>query len=62
MLYVWDGYDNATHIKETGYGLQLRRNEWNDQSVQARLVATSEHMCSRHGPTEAAGILNDFLD
>ena len=53
----------------------LHRNEWNDQeladcigtllndrSMQVRLAATSAYMHSRHGPTKAAGILNDLLD
>jgi MGT family glycosyltransferase len=75
MPYVWDGHDNATRVKETGHGLHLHRNDWNDQELaesimtllndqpmQARLAATSTHMRSRHGPTKAAGILNDLLD
>ncbi len=74
MAYVWDGHDNATRVQETGHGFKLDRYDWTDEDMAARinamltdgamkakLAATSAHMQSQHGPTKAAGILNDLL-
>ncbi len=74
MPYVWDGHDNATRVQETGHGFGFHRYDWtddelaialdkciNDPEMQAKMAATSAHMQSRHGPTKAAGILDDIL-
>ncbi len=74
MPYVWDGHDNATRVQETGHGFKLDRYDWDDakmaarvsaalsdSAMKAKLAATSKHMQSQHGPTKAAGILNDML-
>ncbi len=74
MPYVWDGHDNATRVQETGHGFGFHRYDWtddelaialekciNDPRMQAKMAATSVHMQSRHGPTKAAGILDDIL-
>ncbi len=74
MPYVWDGHDNATRVQDTGHGFKMHRSNWaepeltakidallNDPEMKARLAATSAHMRSRHGPTKAAGLLNDLL-
>ncbi len=74
MPYVWDGHDNATRVQETGHGFKLDRYQWGDDdlaakvtaaltdsAMQAKLAATAKHMQSQHGPTKAAGILNDML-
>ena len=74
MPYVWDGHDNATRVQETGHGFGFHRYDWtddelaialdkciNDPGMQAKMAATSVHMQSRHGPTKAAGILDEIL-
>ncbi len=74
MPYVWDGHDNATRVQETGHGFKLDRYNWtadelaekintclNDAAMKAKLEATSRHMQSQHGPSKAAGILNDLI-
>ena len=74
MPYVWDGHDNAMRATETGHGFGFHRYDWtdaqlaraldtciNDPAMQAKLAATSAQMQSRHGPTKAAGILDDIL-
>ncbi|WP_170463250.1 glycosyltransferase [Ruegeria sp. HKCCA4633] len=74
MPYVWDGHDNATRVQETGHGFGFHRYDWtddelaialdkciNDPGMQAKMAATSAHMQSRHGPTKAAGILDEIL-
>ena len=74
MPYVWDGHDNATRIDETGHGFKMPRYDWtnkqlaekldfmlNDQTMQARLAATSKQMQSQNGPQKAAGILDALL-
>jgi MGT family glycosyltransferase len=75
MPYVWDGHDNAKRVAETGHGCHLHRNHWKSKELRAtiesmltneamhkRLVATSAHMRSEHGPTKAAAILNQLLN
>ena len=74
MPYVWDGHDNAMRAQETGHGFGFHRYDWtteelvealdkciNDPEIAARMKATSEHMQARHGPTKAAGILDQIL-
>ena len=74
MPYVWDGHDNATRVQETGHGFKLDRYDWtdqdlaqkidamlNDETMRAKLAATSEHMRGQHGPTKAAGLLDGLL-
>src|SRR5215470_7015205 len=60
MPFCWDGLDNATRIRETGYGLALPRYDWTeaqfagaiervlgDQAMRARLADISLHMQSQ---------------
>ena len=74
MPYVWDGHDNARRVAETGHGFHLHRSYWtpdelcatienmlSNQEMHARLNATSTHMHSEHGPSKAAGILDQLL-
>lgn len=74
MPYVWDGHDNATRVDETGHGFKMPRYNWtnqqlvekldfmmNNQTMQARLAATSKQMQSQNGPQKAAGILDALL-
>ena len=74
MPYVWDGHDNATRVQETGHGLKMHRADWveadlarnleilvSDPAMRARLAKTSAHMQSQHGPTKAAGLLDELL-
>ena len=74
MPYVWDGHDNATRVEETGHGIKMHRNNWRgddladnvqrlltDVAMHAKLRATSADMQSRHGPTQAAQRLQNFL-
>jgi len=75
MPYVWDGHDNAKRVAETGHGCHLHRNHWKPKELRAtiesmltngamreRLVATSTHMRSEHGPAKAASILDQLLN
>lgn len=74
MPYVWDGHDNATRVDETGHGFKMPRYDWtpqelaqkldfmiNDQTMQARLAATSKYMQSQNGPQKAGSILDALL-
>ena len=74
MPYVWDGHDNATRVQETGHGLKLDRYNWNkddmanaintlltDNTMAAKLKATSIHMQSQSGAEKAAELLDDLL-
>jgi len=74
MPYVWDGHDNATRVQETGHGLKLDRYQWRDEeflaaletlltdeSMQARLAATSAHMRRADGRAKAARLLDELL-
>lgn len=75
MSYVWDGHDNAMRAEETGHGFRMDRYQWDeteladklalcvgDQTMAARLAATSQYMSSRKGPEDAARILNGVLN
>lgn len=74
MPYVWDGHDNATRVQETGHGFKMPRYDWmdedlarklqaciNDETMRARLAATSTHMQAHSGPEKAARILHEML-
>ncbi len=74
MPYVWDGHDNATRVQETRHGLKLHRSNWTDEqfaqaistllkdeTMQARLKATSTHMKQADGRQKAAQILDRML-
>lgn len=74
MPFVWDGHDNATRLDETRHGFYQHRYNWTDVDIAAKLEAcltdptikanlarTSAHMQARHGPTKAAGILDQIL-
>ncbi len=74
MPYVWDGHDNATRVQETGHGFKLDRYQWDDAELESKITTglsdaamqqklsdTSAHMQSHHGPSKAAGLLNDLL-
>ena len=73
MPYVWDGHDNATRVQETGHGFKLDRYQWtdeelaakvdaaiNDPKLQNKLKQTSKAMQAKHGPTQAAEILEQL--
>jgi UDP:flavonoid glycosyltransferase YjiC (YdhE family) len=70
MSYVWDGHDNAMRVQETGHGLRSDRYDWTDadllakletcltdETMQAKLSATSAQMQSQNGPEKAAKLL-----
>ncbi len=75
MPFAWDGHDNATRVQETGHGFRLTRADWNenelaarlhecmhDQTLHARLAATSARMRSQDGPAKAARLLSGLLE
>ena len=74
MPYVWDGHDNATRVDETGHGFKMPRYDWSEANLaakiqamltgkrmQAKLAKTSAYMQSKHGPTQAAAMIDRLL-
>jgi UDP:flavonoid glycosyltransferase YjiC (YdhE family) len=70
MSYVWDGHDNAMRVQETGHGFKSDRYQWtdeemiekieaclNDETMAAKLKATSAHMQLQNGQEKAAKLL-----
>src|SRR5207245_641017 len=74
MPFCWDGLDNATRVRETGYGLALPRYTWTDEELAStlerlltdramheRLRRVSAHMQSADGRTKAARLITDLI-
>ena len=74
MPFCWDGLDNATRIRETGYGLALPRYTWadgdlaaalerllTDRAMHERLRRVSAHMQSADGRTKAARLITERI-
>jgi MGT family glycosyltransferase len=75
MPFAWDGHDNATRVRDTGYGFTLSRADWTEEelaarisdclhqpALRARLAATSAHMRAQDGPAKAARLLVGLLN
>jgi len=74
MPFCWDGLDNATRIRETGYGLSLPRYTFTDAdfvsalerllgdgAMQERLRRLSAHMQAADGRRKAARLIDGLV-
>jgi MGT family glycosyltransferase len=74
LPFCWDGLDNATRVRETGYGLQLPRYDWTDgefasalerlvtdAAMGERLRRLSAHMQAADGRGKAAELIDGLL-